>query len=78
MGASGAYAATVTNKDKVAHKITLTEGTKVMHVSFKANQTKKNLCNKGACELMLGTSKVKLAKKTDVALIQDGKLMMAK
>ena len=78
MGTTGAYAATVINKDKVPHKISLTEGTKVLHVSFKADQTKKNLCTKAACELMLGTSKVKLAKKTDVAWIQNGKLMMAK
>ncbi len=78
MGASGAYAATVTNKDKVTHKVTLTEGSKVMHIAFKANQTRKDICKKAACELTLGKSSVKLAKNSGMVSIKDGKLMMAK
>ncbi len=78
MGASSAYAATVTNKDKAAHKVTLTEGSKVMHVSFKAGETRKGICKKAACVLKLGSSSVKLAKNAGVVTIQDGKLMMAK
>ena len=78
MGASGAYAATVTNQDKLAHKVTLTEGSKVMHITFKANQTKKGICKMAACELSLGKSSVKLAKNAGMVAIKDGKLMMAK
>jgi hypothetical protein len=77
LGATGAYAATVVNKDKVPYKVSITEGTKTMQVDFKADQTKKNLCNK-PCEITLGDSKLKIEKKTETAWIQDGKLMLAK
>ena len=77
LGATGAYAATVVNKDKVPHTLSITKGTKTTEVTFKADQTKKGLCNT-PCEMKLGDSTVKIAKKTETAWIQDGKLMMAK
>ena len=76
LGATTAYAGTVMNKDKKHYTVSLVEGAKTMKVAFKSHQTK-HLCTK-PCELKLGGSSVKFAKKTDTATIEGGKLVMAK
>lgn len=76
LGATSAYAGTVMNKDKKHYTVSLIEGSKTLKVSFKSHQTK-HLCTK-PCELKLGSSSVKFTKKTDKAMIEGGKLMMAK
>jgi len=77
LAASGAYAATIVNKDKVPHTFTVTMGSKSSQVTLKAAETRKGLCDK-PCELKLGDSKLKIDKKAETAWIQDGKLMMSK
>jgi hypothetical protein len=74
---SGASAATLINKDKVPHTLTVMQGNKSTAITLKAGEAKKGLCEK-PCELSLGDSKLKIEKKTEAAWIQDGRLLMAK
>jgi hypothetical protein len=73
---TSANALTVTNGDKIAHKLIVVPASgKHMSVVLKADQTGTYDCAKG-CELKLGAKKLNVTAKTDKVLIKAGKFTM--